>query len=143
VKELVPAGRFNVKLSRGGMVDVEYAVQYLQIQHGRDHAALRTPKTLEALKALRDTGLVAASAADALSEAYLFWRRLADAMRMVRGDARDLLLPEEGSAGFQLLARRLGYRGEREERERALASDVARNRERVASFFDRQFREGA
>ena len=49
VTELVPAGRFNVKLSRGGLVDVEYTAQYLQIQHGRDHAELRTPRTLEAL----------------------------------------------------------------------------------------------
>src|SRR5262249_36559465 len=37
VRELVAPGRFNVKLSRGGMVEVEYAVQYLQIQHGREH----------------------------------------------------------------------------------------------------------
>jgi len=142
VRELVPPGRFNVKLSRGGLVDVEYTVQYLQIQHGRDRPALRTPKTLEALAALRDEGFVSASDALALREAYLFWRRVADGLRMVRGDARDLLLPEEGSDGFRLLARRLGYRGEREERERALAADVRSHRERVASYFDR-FRESA
>ncbi len=141
VRELVPPGRFNVKLSRGAMVEVEYAVQYLQIQHGRAHAQLRTPQTLTALLALRDLGLVSAGEHDELSAAYLFWRRVADALRMVRGNARDLLLPAEDSEEFRFLARRLGYRGaDWQEGARALAGDLTGHRDRVASFFDRRFR---
>ena len=41
--ELVPPGRVNVKYSRGCMVDTEYAVQYLQLQHGAERPGLRTP----------------------------------------------------------------------------------------------------
>lgn len=142
VRELVPPGRVNVKLSRGGMVEVEYAAQYLQIRHGREHAELRTPQTLTALSTLRDLGFVSAVEHDELRDAYLFWRRLADALRMVRGHARDLLLPPEDSEEFRFLARRLGYRGDDwPEGARALAADVARHRERVASFFDRRFRD--
>src|SRR3970282_1689843 len=58
VRELVPPGRTNVKLSRGGLVEVEYAVQYLQILHGREHPELRSSSTLSALAALRRLGLV-------------------------------------------------------------------------------------
>ncbi len=141
VRELVPPGRINVKLSRGGMVEVEYAVQYLQIQHGRDHAELRTPETLTALSVLRNLGFVSAVEHDELRDAYLFWRRLADALRMVRGNARDLLLPPEDTEEFRFLARRLGCRGaDWQEGAHSLLADIARHRDRVASFFDRRFR---
>ncbi len=144
VRELVPPGRFNVKLSRGGMVDVEYSVQYLQLQHGHAHPQLRTPQTLTALSALRDLGFVSPTEHEELRESYLFWRRLADALRMVRGNARDLLLPPEDAEEFRFLARRLGYRGaDWPEGARALAADVARHRERVTSFFDRRFRDSS
>jgi glutamate-ammonia-ligase adenylyltransferase len=139
-RELVAPGRFNVKLSRGGMVEVEYAVQYLQIQHGRAHPELRTPQTLRALAVLRDLRLLSRPEHDELRESYLFWRRLADALRMVRGNARDLVLPDD-SEELRSLARRMGYAGpDREEGARALAADVERHRDRVASFFDRRFR---
>jgi glutamate-ammonia-ligase adenylyltransferase len=141
VKELVPAGRFNVKLSRGGLVDVEYAAQYLQIQHGRAHAALRTPRTLGALGALAELGILAPSEHEALREGYLFWRRVADALRMVRGQASDLLLPDEGSEELRLLARRLGYEGrDWAEAAGALDADIDRHRLGVQSVFDRRFR---
>jgi glutamate-ammonia-ligase adenylyltransferase len=141
VRELVPLGKTNVKLSRGGLVEVEYAVQYLQILHGREHRELRTTSTLTALAALRRLGLVSEIEQQEMESAYLFWRRVADALRMVRGHAGDLLLPEESSEEFRLLARRLGYGGsDWEEGARALASDVRLHRDRVASFFDRRFR---
>lgn len=144
VTELVPTGRFNVKLSRGGLVDVEYTAQYLQIQHGRDQAALRTPRTLEALLALARLGILSAAEHDALREGYVFWRRTVDALRMVRGQASDLLLPDEGSEELRLLARRLGYPGrDWAEAAGALDADIDRNRLAVQAVFDRRFRAQA
>jgi [glutamine synthetase] adenylyltransferase / [glutamine synthetase]-adenylyl-L-tyrosine phosphorylase len=144
LKELVPAGRFNVKLSRGGLVDVEYTAQYLQIQHGHDYVELRTPRTLAALLALMQLGILSAPEHDALRDAYLFWRRTADALRMVRGQASDLLLPDEGSEELRLLARRLGYSGsDWAEAAGALDSDIDRNRLAVQAVFDRRFRPQA
>jgi glutamate-ammonia-ligase adenylyltransferase len=141
VKELVPLGRTNVKLSRGGLVEVEYAVQYLQILHGSEHLELRSTSTLSALAALRRLGLVSEVEHREMESAYLFWRRVADGLRMVRGHAGDLLLPEESSEEYRLLARRLGYGGsDWEEGARALAEDVRLHRDRVAYFFDRRFR---
>ncbi len=57
-RELVPVGRFNVKYSPGALVEVEYAVQYLQLEHGRARPQLRTPTTLEALDRLAEAELV-------------------------------------------------------------------------------------
>ena len=140
-KELVPAGRFNVKYSRGALVEVEYSAQYLQLQHGRAHPELRTPATLDALDGLQALGLLAEDAHRDLREAYVFWRRVADGLRMVRGNARDLLLPEDDSEALGFLARRLGYPGAGwRQAGAAVARDVVRHRERARAFFDGRFR---
>jgi glutamate-ammonia-ligase adenylyltransferase len=137
----VPPGRFNVKLSPGALVEVEYAVQYLQIEHGRDRPELRTPSTLVALAGLARAGLLTAEEHRDLREGYLFWRVVADGLRMVRGAAHDLLLPEAGSVELRLLARRLGYPGaDWHEAAERLADDVRHHGERIASVFARRFR---
>jgi glutamate-ammonia-ligase adenylyltransferase len=143
VRELVAPGRFNVKYSAGALVDVEYAAQYLQILHGRARPELRTPSTLVALDRLVDCGLLDANEHGALGAAYRFWRQVADGLRMERGDARDLLLPEEGSEELRFLARRLGYGGtDWQAGAKALADDVRRHREWVSAFFGGRFRAG-
>ena len=140
-RELVAPGRFNVKYSPGALVEVEYAAQYLQLEHGRSDPGLRTPSTLEALDRLRDAGWLEGAERDALAAAYVFWRRVADALRMVRGNARDLLLPESGSEEVRFLARRLGYAGpDWAAAADALLADVARHREAVSRFFKGRFR---
>ena len=139
-RELVPLGRFNVKYSPGALVEVEYAVQYLQLEHGRGRPALRTPSTLEGLDRLQAEGLLDAARRDELRAAYLFWRRVADALRMVRGNAKDLLLPESGSDELRFLARRLGYAGpDWAAAADELVADVARQREVVGHFFKERF----
>jgi glutamate-ammonia-ligase adenylyltransferase len=140
-RELVPPGRFNVKYSPGALVEVEYAVQYLQVEHGRALPQLRTPSTLEALDRLREAGRVQPDERFRLRAAYVFWREVADALRMVRGNARDLLLPETGSDEMRFLARRLGYTGPGwEEAAAAFLADLARHRDAVSRFFNGRFR---
>jgi [glutamine synthetase] adenylyltransferase / [glutamine synthetase]-adenylyl-L-tyrosine phosphorylase len=109
VQELVMPGRINVKYSAGGIIDIEYAVQYLQVQYGKDHPELRTPSTLEALKEMRRLRIISQKDLSQLKEAYIFLRTLIDALRIVRGNARDLILPDEKSDESKFLARRLGY----------------------------------
>ena len=109
VQQLVTAGTVNAKFSPGGLVDVEYYIQGLQITHGKNLPALRTTNTWTALAALEASGVLPAEDVSILRDGYRFWRRLIDALRMVRGDARDLTLPDTGTEDFRFLSRRLGY----------------------------------
>ncbi len=74
----------EVKRGRGGIRDVEFAVQLLQIVHGRRDARLRTPNTLAALGALATEGYVADADAEALADAYRFLRRVEHRLQIVR-----------------------------------------------------------
>lgn len=116
VRELVRAGTYNAKLSPGGVVDCEYFVQALQITFGHELPEIRDPNTRGALRALEGVGLILDR--QPLRDAYRFLRRLVDALRMVRGDARDLTVPPLGSDQFEFLARRLGYGREPERLQR-------------------------
>lgn len=107
LRELVRAGEFNAKLSPGGVVDCEYFVQALQMHFGHDRPELRATNTREALRALEAAGIVPDRSP--LRDAYRFLRRLIDALRMVRGHARDLTVPRPDTAPFEFLARRLDY----------------------------------
>lgn len=109
IRELVPKGAIHVKYSPGGLTDVEYAAQYLQIQHGHREPSLRTPNTLQALEVLQETRLLSRQDGTILVEDYLFLRKVIDGLRIVRGNAKDLMLPESGSDDMTYLARRLGY----------------------------------
>jgi glutamate-ammonia-ligase adenylyltransferase len=103
----VPAGEVSAKHSRGGVVDIEYWVQARQIECGATDPAVRTPNTLHALERLTAGGHVAPAHATEIAEAYAFLRRLIDALRVVRGNARDLTIPHADSKAFAYLARRL------------------------------------
>ena len=109
LKQLVEHGTVNAKLSPGGVVDIEYAVQYLQLMHGHRHAVLRTPNAMQALAGLVESGIVSGQDGENLRKAYLFIRMLIDGLRMVRGDAKDLVLPPADSDEFIFFARRVGY----------------------------------
>ena len=109
IRELVPREDIHVKYSPGGLIDIEYAVQYLQLQHGHRDPSLHTTNTLQALKALRAAQLLSRHDAMILREDYLFLRKVIDGLRIVRGNAKDLVLPKSGSDNMTYLARRLGY----------------------------------
>ncbi|MEM9703838.1 MAG: hypothetical protein AAF907_15475, partial [Planctomycetota bacterium] len=141
IRQLVTAGTFQAKLSPGGLVDCEYLVQVLQVSHGHRDPSLRSTNTRRAIDALRDADLLTAEEHMTLAAAYLFLRRLIDALRVVRGNARDLTVPEEQTNDFEFLARRLGYdrlpdRGPGGPGGR-LAADIARYAEDVVRLRDR------
>lgn len=109
LRQLVTPGRFNAKFSPGGLVDIEYLVQGLQMNHARQHPEIKAPNTRAALRAMRDVGLLSESHFQMLNSSCIFFRRLIDALRVVRGDAKDLSVPPPASEEFQFLSRRLGY----------------------------------
>ncbi len=112
VNQLVRAGTLNAKLSPGALVDCEYLVQGLQISYGHKFPQVRSTNTLEAMQRLAECGVLSPADFMHLREAYIFLRHLIDALRMVRGHARDLTVPPADSEEFGFLARRLGYGGD-------------------------------
>ncbi|MCP4856698.1 MAG: glutamine synthetase adenylyltransferase [Fuerstiella sp.] len=107
VRQLVRGGTVNAKLSDGGLVDCEYAVQALQLTFGQQHETLRVSNTMAALTAAWQTGLVSETMFHRAQAAYVFLRQLIDCLRMVRGNALDLTVPSIDTAEFVQLARRL------------------------------------
>jgi glutamate-ammonia-ligase adenylyltransferase len=140
IKQLVKPGTVNVKQSQGGVIDIEYAVQYLQVLHGHTHPVLRTPNTMQALAGLVDCGIVSRQDGDNLRKAYLFIRMLIDGLRMVRGNAKDLVLPPSDSDEFIFLARRVGYTTDDwQAGARHLKSDIEEHMRNTKEFFERTF----
>jgi len=102
-----PAGRYDLKVGRGGLVDVEFAVQWLQMRHGSD-PRVRTQVTALALSALETCGYVDAPSARILRDGWRFLRALERRLRIAHGTAATLL--EQGAPGLPVLARRMGIR---------------------------------
>jgi glutamate-ammonia-ligase adenylyltransferase len=99
--------RYDLKLGKGGLVDVEFAIQWLQMRHGHD-LRVRSTDTETALAALETHGYLEPRHALALREGYQFLRRLEQRLRVLHGTSANLL--EEDAEGLALLARRMGMR---------------------------------
>ena len=100
-------GSYNIKTGRGGIVDVEFIVQYLQLKFGRDHEVIRSPSTVAALKAIRLERLIADSDIETLFTGYKFLRRLENRLRIIHDYSMNDL---SGSPEYlDKLARQLGY----------------------------------
>lgn len=97
----------DLKLGRGGIREIEFLVQALQIIYGGRNAALQLRGLLPALAQLRREGLVSAPAAERLREAYLFLRRLENRVQML-ADAQVHQLPQQPDV-LERLAHSLEY----------------------------------
>src|SRR4029079_8464118 len=75
----------EVKRGRGGIRDIEFAIQLLQLVHGRLDAELRSPTTLTALEELAANGYVDRADAEQLAGSYRFLRRLEHVLQLYDG----------------------------------------------------------
>jgi glutamate-ammonia-ligase adenylyltransferase len=98
-------GRFDFKLGRGGLLDVEFAAQWLQMRHGSD-PNVRTTDTVGALHALHLGGYLPRQTFEALRDGYVFLRRLEQRIRIVHGSGATVL--DATAEGLTKLARRMG-----------------------------------
>ena len=103
-------GRYDIKLGKGGLVDVEFAVQLLQLAHGRD-PRVRTTETAVAIEALAAAGYLTPDQAETLRDGYAFLRKLEQRIRILHASPAHLL--EESAPGLFPLARRVGIRDRR------------------------------
>jgi glutamate-ammonia-ligase adenylyltransferase len=97
----------HTKLGRGGLADVEWTIQLLQLRYGGALPGLRTPHTLAAIGAARDAGLMTAEDAVALTDGWTAATRARNAIMLVTGRAGDQI-PSHGRV-LAGLARACGY----------------------------------
>ncbi|GAA2842003.1 bifunctional [glutamine synthetase] adenylyltransferase/[glutamine synthetase]-adenylyl-L-tyrosine phosphorylase [Crossiella cryophila] len=112
VEEHVPAGLGDreLKLGRGGLRDVEFAVQLLQLVHGRGAAELRVLSTMDALRVLGHGGYVGRADAAGLAESYRFLRTLEHRLQLQRLRRTHLFPADDDRLGLRWLARAAGVR---------------------------------
>ena len=134
--ERLPRGidrRVHLKLGPGGLSDVEWVAQLLQLQYAREVPGLRTTRTLAALDASVEADLLAAADAAALAEAWRLATRIRGALMLVRGKPSDLL-PTDIHKERTAVTRILGYPGTGE-----LLEDWRRRARRARAVTERIF----
>ena len=110
VEEHIPSREADrqLKLGRGGLRDVEFSVQLLQLVHGRSDVMLRAPATLDALEALSTWGYVGREDGATLSAAYRFLRSLEHRIQL--HEMRRTHVVPEAEADLRRIGRSLGFR---------------------------------
>jgi glutamate-ammonia-ligase adenylyltransferase len=102
-------GRRDIKVGHGGLLDIEFAVQVMQMRHGAD-ARVRVAPTLQAIERLQEAGYLGWEDALTLREGYLFLRKLEQRLHIVHATSMNLL--EDSAPGLVPLARRMGLHSE-------------------------------
>jgi glutamate-ammonia-ligase adenylyltransferase len=136
--ERIPRGAdrtLHVKLGPGGLSDVEWAVQLIQLRHAHALPQLRTTRTGEAMDAAVQADLLAADDAAALAAAWQLAARIRNAVVLVRGRPGDTLPSRHGE--LTAIARLLGYSPG--DAGQALEQDYRRAARRARAVMERLF----
>jgi glutamate-ammonia-ligase adenylyltransferase len=124
----------DVKLSRGGIREIEFTVQLLQVVRAGQYPELRTRPTLGALQRIARAGLMPQATADALCTAYDFLRRVEHRIQYL-DDQQTHAMPTQ-DADLQWIAQTMGYK-ECDSDSCAFLTDLDAHRELVANEFDK------
>ncbi len=136
--EVVRHGERQIKLGPGGIRDVEFAVQLLQLVHGRSDRSLRCAGTLPALEALAKGGYVAEEDATGFADAYRQLRTVEHRLQLAH-ERRTHTIPEDPTQQ-EWLARAMGYRATDEATARAsFLRDLSRTQSRVRELHAKLF----
>ena len=119
----------DVKLSRGGIREIEFTVQLLQVVRGGQFPELRTRPTLDALQRVAKAGLMPQATADALAAAYVFLRQVEHRIQYLDDQQTHVLPTRDDDLAW--IAQTLGYAGTC-----AFLTDLDAHREVVAQEFD-------
>jgi glutamate-ammonia-ligase adenylyltransferase len=133
----LPEGSIDIKLGRGGIRDVEFVAQALQLIHGGRVPQIRGRSAPGALRALAEAGILEARVSEDLLDAYRFLRRVENRLQM-EGERQTHVIPP-GAEARERLAWTLGHRGE--DARAALEARLDVERGRVRQVFDGLFSE--
>ncbi len=134
-KERIPAGEdpdFHLKLGRGGISDVEFLTQLLQLRHGGALPTLRVPGTVQALTVLSEHALLPSAEVSTLIEAYLFCTRVRLRLHLQMGRPVDSLPSDRDQ--LRSLASSLGF-----DRSSELREEYRRVTRRARQIFEHRF----
>jgi glutamate-ammonia-ligase adenylyltransferase len=126
-------GGVDVKNGEGGIRDVEFLVQGLQLIHGPDHPGLLKGNTLEGLKALEDTHLLSKAVGAQLEADYLLLRRVEHYLQILE-DRQIHSLPKDPAERSALARRLFGRQGDEERLTEELAACMLRVRKAYTSY---------
>ncbi|WP_219470991.1 bifunctional [glutamine synthetase] adenylyltransferase/[glutamine synthetase]-adenylyl-L-tyrosine phosphorylase, partial [Nonomuraea rhizosphaerae] len=135
--ERLPRGAdpaLHTKLGPGGLSDVEWVAQLLQLRFAAAHPPLRTTRTLEALRAARAEGLLSEQDEEVLAAAWRFASRIRDAIMLVKGRPGDSVPADARER--RMIARTLGYPPDGSE---DFLDDYRRGTRRARQVVDRVF----
>jgi [glutamine synthetase] adenylyltransferase / [glutamine synthetase]-adenylyl-L-tyrosine phosphorylase len=102
-----PKGRHEIKRGPGGIMDIDFITHYLQLLHGHEHNALRTPSTRNALRKLAEAGIISDSQCTDLLTAYDFLKRIESSLRIM--DLKNVSAFSREREDIQPLARAMDY----------------------------------
>jgi glutamate-ammonia-ligase adenylyltransferase len=128
----------NVKTGYGGIRDVEFTVQRLQLAHGGSDDSMRTGNTLTAIDRLQQAHWLALDEAREFAADYVFLRNLEHRLQLLHGFQTQTLPPPEDTPERGRLARRMGYA-----EAASFEADLVRRRDRVHAVLERRFYEVA
>ncbi len=128
----------EVKRGRGGIRDIEFSAQLLQLVHGRLDPELRSPTTLVALREMAEAGYVDRADAEGFADAYRFLREVEHRLQLV--DEQQVHAVPKGDDERSRLARNLGYRSTVEESDLAqLDRDLAAHQATARAIHERVY----
>ncbi|MBI5048254.1 MAG: bifunctional [glutamate--ammonia ligase]-adenylyl-L-tyrosine phosphorylase/[glutamate--ammonia-ligase] adenylyltransferase [Deltaproteobacteria bacterium] len=126
-------GKYNIKFGKGGLVDVEFAVQVLQLKLGRQKPSVRKANTADAINALKDIDIISKTDYEILINAYNFYRLLENRLRIVQNRAEGEIIKD--SPELLSLAKRLDYKGD--DAGAKLLEDYLSYTDRVRNLYER------
>jgi glutamate-ammonia-ligase adenylyltransferase len=135
--ERMPRGTdpaMHLKLGPGGLSDVEWVVQLLQLTYAHEVPALRTTRTLTALAAAQEAGLIRRDDAAALAASWRLATRIRNAVVLLRGRSSDVLPAKQ--AELAAVSRILGYSPDASQ---DLVEDYRRTARRARAVMERLF----
>ncbi|PLY00873.1 MAG: bifunctional [glutamate--ammonia ligase]-adenylyl-L-tyrosine phosphorylase/[glutamate--ammonia-ligase] adenylyltransferase [Desulfuromonas sp.] len=128
-------GQVNIKTGRGGMVDVEFITQYLQMLHAGKHVELRRQNTIDVLQQLAGLDLLPVDDADVLISGYKYLRRLENKLRLLHDKSINSF--SSFDKGFRKIARSLGYGQGGLKPEHEFLEEYRRVTERIRSLLEK------